>query len=137
MQKPCETCSTMNKSSGHPFRRSQGGGGIHRDSSDYYQNNIGGTANLLEAMNEHGVKNIVFSSSCTVYGRRRLLPLHEDFPLQAVNPYGQTKLTIEYMLKDLALPTRTGTFRSCVISTRLARTPAVKSARTRWAFPTT
>ena len=68
----------------------------------YYQNNVGGTANLLEAMNQHGVKNLVFSSSCTVYGAPDSLPLREDFPLQAVNPYGQTKLTIEYMLKDLA-----------------------------------
>lgn len=68
----------------------------------YYQNNVGGTANLLEAMNQHGVKNLVFSSSCTVYGAPESLPLHEDFPLAAVNPYGQTKLTIEYMLKDLA-----------------------------------
>jgi UDP-glucose 4-epimerase len=68
----------------------------------YYQNNIGGTANLLEAMNKHGVKDIVFSSSCTVYGAPDTLPLREDFPLQAVNPYGQTKLTIENMLKDLA-----------------------------------
>ena len=69
---------------------------------DYYQNNVGGTANLLEEMNRHGVKDIVFSSSCTVYGAPQSLPIREDFPLQAVNPYGQTKLTIEYMLKDLA-----------------------------------
>jgi UDP-glucose 4-epimerase len=68
----------------------------------YYQNNIGGTANLLESMNKRGVRNIVFSSSCTVYGAPKSLPLREDFPLQAVNPYGQTKLTIENMLKDLA-----------------------------------
>jgi len=68
----------------------------------YYQNNVGGTANLLEAMNRRGVKDIVFSSSCTVYGAPEILPLREDFPLQAVNPYGQTKLTIEHMLKDLA-----------------------------------
>jgi UDP-glucose 4-epimerase len=68
---------------------------------EYYQNNVGGTANLLEAMSRHGVKDIVFSSSCTVYGAPDELPLREDFPLQAVNPYGQTKLTIEYMLKDL------------------------------------
>ena len=70
---------------------------------DYYQNNVGGTANLLEAMNHHGVKDIVFSSSCTVYGAPNKLPLKEDFPLQAVNPYGQTKLSIEYMLRDLAV----------------------------------
>jgi UDP-glucose 4-epimerase len=69
---------------------------------DYYRNNVGGTANLLEAMNAHGVKDVVFSSSCTVYGAPQTLPIREDFPLQAVNPYGQTKLTIEYMLKDLA-----------------------------------
>ena len=69
---------------------------------DYYQNNVGGTANLLAAMDHHDVKNIVFSSSCTVYGVPDSLPLREDFPLQAVNPYGQTKLSIEYMLKDLA-----------------------------------
>ncbi|MBT8065088.1 MAG: UDP-glucose 4-epimerase GalE [Gammaproteobacteria bacterium] len=69
---------------------------------DYYQNNVGGTANLLEEMNRHGVKNIVFSSSCTVYGAPDSLPIREDFPLQAMSPYGQTKLSIEYMLKDLA-----------------------------------
>jgi UDP-glucose 4-epimerase len=69
---------------------------------DYYQNNVGGTANLLEEMNRHGVKDIVFSSSCTVYGAPAELPLREDFPLHAVNPYGQTKLTIEHMLRDLA-----------------------------------
>ena len=69
----------------------------------YYQNNVGGTANLLESMNKRGVRDIVFSSSCTVYGAPEILPLREDFLLQAVNPYGQTKLTIEYMLKDLAV----------------------------------
>ena len=69
---------------------------------DYYQNNVGGTANLLEEMGHHGVKNIVFSSSCTVYGAPETLPIREDFPLGAVNPYGRTKLTIEYMLQDLA-----------------------------------
>jgi UDP-glucose 4-epimerase len=69
---------------------------------DYYQNNVGGTANLLEEMNRHGVKDIVFSSSCTVYGAPQKLPIRENFPLEAMSPYGQTKLTIEYMLKDLA-----------------------------------
>ena len=67
----------------------------------YYRNNISGTATLLEAMAEARVKNIVFSSSCTVYGAPEELPIRENFPLEAVNPYGQTKLTIEYMLKDL------------------------------------
>jgi len=68
----------------------------------YYRNNVSGTANLLEAMVEADVKDIVFSSSCTVHGAPATLPIREDAPLQAVNPYGQTKLTIEYMLKDLA-----------------------------------
>jgi UDP-glucose 4-epimerase len=68
----------------------------------YYQNNIGGTNNLLEAMQEYSCKNIVFSSSATVYGAPEHLPLDEEAPLSAVNPYGRTKLFIEYMLKDLA-----------------------------------
>ncbi len=67
----------------------------------YYKNNVSGTASLLEAMAEAAVKNIVFSSSCTVYGAPKRLPIAENFPLEAVNPYGQTKLTIEYMLQDL------------------------------------
>ena len=72
----------------------------------YYRNNVCGTETLLEAMAEAGVRDVVFSSSCTVYGAPEKLPIHEDFPLQAVNPYGQTKLTIEYMLKDLAAADR-------------------------------
>jgi UDP-glucose 4-epimerase len=68
----------------------------------YYRNNVCGTANLLEAMIAAGVHDIVFSSSCTVHGAPDRLPIREDAPLHAVNPYGQTKLTIEYMLKDLA-----------------------------------
>jgi UDP-glucose 4-epimerase len=69
----------------------------------YYQNNIGGTTNLLEAMLEYGCKNIVFSSSATVYGAPETLPLNEDCPLSAVNPYGRTKLYIERMLQDLTV----------------------------------
>jgi UDP-glucose 4-epimerase len=67
----------------------------------YYKNNITGTLNLLEVMQEQGVKNLVFSSSCTVYGEPEIVPITESAPLSAVNPYGQTKLTIEYILKDL------------------------------------
>ena len=67
----------------------------------YYQNNIGGTLNLLEAMNDAGVKNIVFSSSATVYGDPARLPITEDFPLSATNPYGRSKLIIEEMLGDV------------------------------------
>jgi len=68
----------------------------------YYRNNIAGTINLLDTMNEMNVKTLVFSSSCTVYGIPQKLPLTEESPLQAVNPYGQTKLSIEYILQDLA-----------------------------------
>ena len=67
----------------------------------YYQNNIGGTLNLLEAMNAAGVKNLVFSSSATVYGDPASLPITEDFPVSATNPYGRSKLIIEEMLADV------------------------------------
>ncbi len=67
----------------------------------YYQNNITGTLVLCEVMQEQGVKNIVFSSSATVYGDPHTVPITEDFPLQATNPYGRTKLMIEYILTDL------------------------------------
>jgi UDP-glucose 4-epimerase len=69
---------------------------------DYYENNVGGTISLLRAMQEVGVKRLVFSSSATVYGEPRYLPLDEAHPLSAVNPYGRSKLHIEAMLGDLA-----------------------------------
>jgi len=67
----------------------------------YFHNNITGTLNLLEVMDEFNVKNIVFSSSATVYGDPASLPIREDFPLSATNPYGRTKLMIEEILQDL------------------------------------
>ncbi|MBD9009682.1 MAG: UDP-glucose 4-epimerase GalE [Clostridiales bacterium] len=67
----------------------------------YYHNNITGTLNLLDIMNKYNVKKMVFSSSATVYGDPHTVPIKEDFPLSCTNPYGQTKLTIEYILKDL------------------------------------
>lgn len=67
----------------------------------YYQNNITGTLNLCEAMKEYNVKNLVFSSSATVYGDPDTVPIEEDFPLSATNPYGRTKLFIEEILRDL------------------------------------
>jgi UDP-glucose 4-epimerase len=67
----------------------------------YYNNNIIGTINLLETMQMCGVKNMVFSSSATVYGNPRTVPITEDFPLSATNPYGRTKLMIEDILRDL------------------------------------
>ncbi len=67
----------------------------------YYRNNISGTVILCEVMAEFGVKSIVFSSSATVYGVPKEVPLKEDFPLSTTNPYGSTKLMIEGILKDL------------------------------------
>ena len=67
----------------------------------YFHNNITGTLSLLDAMSQAGVKNIVFSSSATVYGDPASLPIREDFPLSATNPYGRTKLMIEEILRDL------------------------------------
>ena len=68
----------------------------------YYDNNMVGTLRLLEAMAARGVRQLVFSSSATVYGEPQRLPLTEDHPLAATNPYGQTKLAIEHMLRELA-----------------------------------
>jgi UDP-glucose 4-epimerase len=67
----------------------------------YYQNNVAGTLTLCEAMKAHGVRRLVFSSSCTVYGEPRTVPITEDFPLSATNPYGRSKLMVEEILRDL------------------------------------
>jgi UDP-glucose 4-epimerase len=67
----------------------------------YYSNNISATLSLCEVMNEHEVRNIVFSSSATVYGDPATVPITEDFPLSATNPYGYSKLFVEQILKDL------------------------------------
>lgn len=67
----------------------------------YYDYNVVGTLRLLEAMQVTGVKTLVFSSSATVYGEPEKLPLEENHPLSATNPYGRTKLVIEDMLRDL------------------------------------
>jgi UDP-glucose 4-epimerase len=67
----------------------------------YYGNNVVGTYNLLSAMLEAGCSRLVFSSSATVYGPPQYLPLDESHPLQAINPYGQTKIDIERMLASL------------------------------------
>lgn len=67
----------------------------------YYQNNIDSTLILCETMKKHGVTNIVFSSSATVYGDPETVPITEESPLFATNPYGRTKLFIEYILRDL------------------------------------
>lgn len=67
----------------------------------YYDNNVVGAVRLLEAMRECHIDTLVFSSSATVYGNPRRLPLTEDHPLSATNPYGRTKMIIEDMLRDL------------------------------------
>jgi UDP-glucose 4-epimerase len=67
----------------------------------YYHNNITGTLILCEVMKAHGVRNIVFSSSATVYGSPQSMPILEDFPLSAINPYGRSKLIIEDILRDV------------------------------------
>jgi UDP-glucose 4-epimerase len=68
----------------------------------YYHNNVSGSVTLLQVMAEHNVKNLVFSSSATVYGENNPSPLDETMPTSATNPYGQTKLMIENILFDLA-----------------------------------
>ncbi|MGI6085507.1 MAG: UDP-glucose 4-epimerase GalE [Acetivibrionales bacterium] len=68
---------------------------------EYYHNNITGTLVLCDAMRKHGVKDIVFSSSATVYGNPETVPIKEDFPRWATNPYGRTKLVIENLLEDI------------------------------------
>ena len=68
----------------------------------YYHNNITGTLHLCKAMQAHGVKRIIFSSSATVYGDPKSVPIREDFPLSTTNPYGSTKLMIEQILQDIA-----------------------------------
>jgi len=67
----------------------------------YYHNNITGTLNLIDIMGKHGVFNIVFSSSATVYGVPKTVPITEDFPTSTTNPYGSTKLMIERILSDV------------------------------------
>ena len=67
----------------------------------YYRNNLDSTLSLLEVMNDFDCKRLVFSSSSTVYGKPKSLPINEDFPLSTTNPYGSTKLMIEDILRDL------------------------------------
>ena len=67
----------------------------------YYDNNVKGTKVLLAAMQQAGIKTIVFSSSATVYGEPASLPITEDFPRSATNPYGETKLEVENILAEL------------------------------------
>ena len=70
---------------------------------EYYRNNIVGTLNLIDEMRAHNCFKIVFSSSATVYGKPKTVPIKEDFPLSTTNPYGTTKLFIERILEDLCV----------------------------------
>lgn len=69
----------------------------------YYENNLMSTIKLCRVMEKHGCKNFVFSSSATVYGSPKSLPIREDFPLSTTNPYGSTKLMNEQILKDVCI----------------------------------
>lgn len=73
-----------------------------REPLKYYQNNVGQTLNLLETMLRHGVRDLIFSSTCAIYGMPRFLPLTEDHPFEPINPYGRTKLALEFVLEDFA-----------------------------------
>lgn len=66
----------------------------------YFDNNIGGTIKLMQAMEDHGVQRLVFSSSATVYGQPDSVPVKEDAPLRVTNPYGRTKLVMEQLIQD-------------------------------------
>ncbi len=68
---------------------------------EYYRNNLISTLNLVQVMREFGCRNLVFSSSATVYGQPKSVPIREDFALSTTNPYGATKLMIEDMLRDI------------------------------------
>ena len=73
---------------------------------EYFDNNVVGTVSLLKAMRSAGIRNLVFSSSATVYGQPDYLPIDESHPTSATNPYGRTKLHIEELLADVALSDR-------------------------------
>lgn len=69
----------------------------------YYRNNVCGTMNLLDAMKDHGVDKIVFSSTAATYGEPEYTPIDEDHPQRPINPYGRTKLAVEGMMDDYDL----------------------------------
>ncbi len=81
---------------------------------DYFENNLGGTVGLLQAMQRHGVERLVFSSSATVYGEPEALPLDESARLSVTNPYGRTKLIAEQIIADACAANA----RLCAISLR-------------------
>lgn len=72
------------------------------DPGKYYRNNVTGSLTILEAMRDHGIDNIIFSSTCATYGIPESIPLLEDYPQNPINPYGASKLMIERMLMDFS-----------------------------------
>jgi len=72
------------------------------DPGKYYRNNVAGSLNLLEAMRDHGIRRLVFSSTCATYGEPRAVPIAEDHPQLPVSPYGASKQMIERMIVDFA-----------------------------------
>jgi len=77
------------------------GESVHEPSM-YYHNNVTGTQTLLDSMRKHDVRNFVFSSTCATYGVPATLPITEKTPQNPINPYGQSKLMVEQILKDYA-----------------------------------
>ncbi|MBK5929396.1 UDP-glucose 4-epimerase GalE [Halochromatium salexigens] len=71
-----------------------------QDPGKYYRNNVAGTLTLLEAMRDHGIDKLVFSSSCATYGLPEQVPIAEEHPQRPINPYGTSKLMVEWMLRD-------------------------------------
>ncbi|MGQ9836803.1 MAG: UDP-glucose 4-epimerase GalE [Cyanobacteriota bacterium] len=74
-----------------------------QDPAKYYRNNVAGSLSLLEAMRDHGIPYIVFSSTCASYGVPEQIPIPESHPQRPINPYGQSKLMVERMLRDFRL----------------------------------
>lgn len=97
---------------------------------EYYDNNVNGTLVLVDAMREAGVKSLVFSSSATVYGDPASVPITEDFPTSATNPYGRSKLMVEECLTDFQKRTQIGVSLCYVISTQLALIQQVSLVKT-------
>jgi UDP-arabinose 4-epimerase len=77
-------------------------GESNEDPVFYYRNNVGGTTSLLDAMREEGIRHLVFSSSCTVYGIPKIVPITEDSPYAPISPYGSTKMICERMIRECA-----------------------------------
>lgn len=73
------------------------------DPGKYYRNNVGSTVALLEAMRDHGVKKLVFSSTCATYGNPQFTPITEKHPLAPINPYGRSKLMVEQIISDFGM----------------------------------